>query len=145
LSELEALRTACLCPVRHAFVNHRVCFASGHLNRRALFASARCKYSRGFQSRIAVVEIISLTDKNQKDTLLFISLPIRYAVKMAKPRRIKPFRATARCQPYRACARRGRIFPFFLSLPAELRELVYSMLLYVPGGIDVTGYRTGIL
>ncbi|KAK4156568.1 hypothetical protein C8A00DRAFT_30533 [Chaetomidium leptoderma] len=52
---------------------------------------------------------------------------------------MKPYRAQGRIQPSRACAPRGPRFPRFLSLPAELRVGIYSLLLSVSGGIEVTG------
>jgi hypothetical protein len=36
------------------------------------------------------------------------------------------------------------MFPSFLSLPAELRVRIYSMLLRVTGAIDVSEIRTGV-
>ncbi|AEO58672.1 hypothetical protein MYCTH_95232 [Thermothelomyces thermophilus ATCC 42464] len=58
---------------------------------------------------------------------------------MPKSASTKRFRARERIQPSRACAPRPRVFPFFTSLPAELRLRIYSLILHISRAIDVTG------
>ncbi|KAL2161856.1 hypothetical protein VTH06DRAFT_7640 [Thermothelomyces fergusii] len=58
---------------------------------------------------------------------------------MPKAAPTKRFRARERIQPSRACAPRPLVFPYFTSMPTELRLRVYASILHVSRAIDVTG------